>query len=76
MKNACGSALSALRDINRKEVLDAIRANPVIILIPIFKVMKAMHLLDTYLALIMANTGHLSVARWTIITTAYTPMLC
>ena len=30
MKNACGSALSALRDINRKKVLDAIRANPVI----------------------------------------------
>lgn len=31
--------------------------SPVIILIPIFKVMKAMHLLDTYLALIMANTA-------------------
>ena len=31
--------------------------SPVIILIPIFKVMKVMHLLDTYLALIMANTA-------------------
>ncbi len=30
MKNASGSALSALRDINRKKVLDAVRANPVI----------------------------------------------
>jgi predicted transcriptional regulator len=30
MKNASGGALSALRDINRKKVLDAIRANPII----------------------------------------------